>query len=152
VVLKFKLIIFVLILFWNIGLFVLPLSHIFEKAIYAFPVLNDLYGNVCHQEIPKTIHINDSPLQVCARCSGIYFSAFVFSLLSFIVSKKFYQHRFLISGVIIIVIIDVMLTTFGILDYSKISAFATGFLLGSVSFIYFYNALIELVSKKQGIN
>lgn len=53
---------------------------------------------------------------------------------------------------LLIVIIDVLLSTLGFVNYSKTSAFATGFLLGSISFIYFYNALIELLIIKRKSN
>jgi len=150
--LKFKFLIITFILLWISGIFVLPLSHFFEKAVFAFPVLNDLYGKVCHQEISKTLEVNNYPLLVCARCSGIYFGAFIFSIISLVTAEKFYQHKLLLPTIIVIVFIDVSISTLGLINYSKISAFTTGFLLGSVSFIYFYNALIELISKKRKSN
>jgi len=149
---KFKILILLFILFWFIGIFFLPLFQFLEKTVFIFPFLKDLYGNVCHQEIAKTLHINGYALLVCARCTGIYLGAFIFSIISLAVTKKFYQNKILLPAVVTIVIIDVLLSTFGFVVYSKISAFATGFLLGSVSFIYFYNALIELISKKRKSN
>ncbi len=149
---KFKILILLFILFWFIGIFFLPLFQFLEKTVFIFPFLKDLYGNVCHQEIAKTLEVNNYPLLVCARCSGIYFGAFIFSIIFLVIAEKFYQHKLLLPTIIVIVIIDVSLSTLGLINYSKISAFTTGFLLGSVSFIYFYNALIELISKKRKSN
>lgn len=150
--LKLKLIIFFLIAIWLFGIFILPFSKIFNQLIYLYPFLANLYSNVCHQEFEKTILINKHSLLVCSRCSGIYFGAFIFSLISFFIKKKFYLHKIMLPVTLLIVIIDVLLSTLGFVNYSKTSAFATGFLLGSISFIYFYNALIELLIIKRKSN
>ena len=121
----------------------------FDSGAYFFPFLKTFYGNVCHQQPEKTITLFGHSMLVCARCGGIYFGAFLSSII--ILFVKFQNgiktKYFFLAGVPMLA--DVILYSLGIYHYSKTVAFLTGLLLGSAAFIYFYDALLILFREKE---
>ena len=131
-------IIFVLFL-WIIGIISLCLKLNFLYPIYPFQ--KTFYSNVCHQDINKTFTCNDKPFLVCARCTGIYFGAFISSLIILLGNfrltfKTKYLYVFSIP-----ILLDVILYSSGIYQYNKYIALSTGFLFGCIIFLYILSAI-----------
>lgn len=154
--LKIKIFIFFLIFIWYTGIF-LGLLTPFLKApagVYLFGSL--CYSHVCHQIPEKTISIMGRPLLVCSRCFGIYTGVLAASFISLFISlKKRLPVKYLIfSG--IPMLLDVILYSVNVYYYSKMVAFLTGLLLGSVGFFYILDAfekfIIELKSQDRNYN
>ena len=139
-----KIILFTLIVIWCAGFLIEFIIPHFGSAVYALPFLNKFYSLVCHQNPDKLITINGYSTLVCARCTGIYFG-FLFSAAIFIFTIKITEPKikyFIFAG--IPMLLDVLFYSIGIYQYSKTIALITGLLLGSVGFIYFYDALKKL--------
>lgn len=119
----------------------------FDKLIYLLPFLKNNYSLVCHQDQHKLITVGVYSTLVCARCAGIYSGAFSASLLNIFLSKPVSISRKILFIAAIPMLFDVIGTTAGLYIYSKTGAFLTGILFGVVSFLYFYNALLELLTE-----
>lgn len=141
---KVRLLIFIIIALWLTGIFYewfLSLNNFF---IIAFPFVKRTYSLVCHQDPQKLIEFYNHKTLVCARCLGIYSGVFILSFISLFKNfTKLPSIKVLIS-IIFITLFDVLATTFGLYNYSKLIAFTTGLLLGSMAFLYFYFAMINL--------
>jgi uncharacterized membrane protein len=124
--------------------FILPY---FDKLIYLLPFLKNNYSLVCHQDHHKVITVGVYSMLVCARCAGIYSGAFLVSLINIFLSRQINIARKVLFLSAIPMLFDVIGTTAGLYIYSKTGAFLTGFLFGVVSFLYFYNALLELITE-----
>ncbi len=139
-----KIILFSLIIIWCAGFLIEFIIPVFNNAAYALPFLDKFYSLVCHQNPHKLITINGYSTLVCARCTGIYFgfliSAAIFIFIVNITEPKI--KYFIFAG--IPMALDVLLYSIGVYPYSKTIALITGLLLGSVGFIYFYDALKKL--------
>ena len=129
-------VLFFAVLIWCAGIVynsVLPesaytvLSSVFVKKIY---------GAVCHQRIAKTFKFNGHYFFVCARCTGIYFGALVVSIISLISLHKLPKKMMLLYISTVPMLIDVISTTAGIYNYSKLIALITGIFFGSAVFAY----------------
>ena len=132
---------FILILLWCIGF---SFNAIFPGStfgIVTFPILKRIYGTVCHQRIEKTFFLDGSRLLVCARCTGIYTGALIFSLLSIFFFKRLSFGIKLLYAAMLPIFLDVVFTTLGIYPYTKIIAFITGLFFGSVVFLYILAAI-----------
>ncbi len=140
-ILLLKCTIFVLTLFWFGGI----LTSVFAPALY--PASKLFYSHVCHQNENKLIYLFNKPLLVCARCTGIYSGALISSALIFFISTKKLQIKYLLLSALP-VLIDVTLVMSGLNMYSKYSAFITGFILGSVTFLYIWNGIEKLLMEK----
>ncbi|MBU1100072.1 MAG: DUF2085 domain-containing protein [Bacteroidetes bacterium] len=107
---------------------------------------------LCHQEEQKLFHFSGCYSLVCARCSGVYLGAFISSVLIFFVQVNDKKGLLLITASCIM-LIDVLLTTFGVYPYQKSIAFFTGIFFGSVIFFYFNNAIhsLKLESKTRKV-
>ncbi len=130
-----RVVLFILLLFWCIGF---SLNSIFPhsaEALIFSPVLKKVYSSVCYQDEMKTFTIYGEKLFVCIRCTGIYLGALIFSFISI-----FYKHIRINKKAFLIglsaIIADVVLYSSGIFNYSKYFAFVTGFIFGSVAFLY----------------
>lgn len=119
----------------------------FNKLIYLLPFLKNNYSLVCHQDHHKVITDGVYSMLVCARCAGIYSGAFLASLTNIFLGKPIGIQRKILFIAAIPMLFDVIGTTAGLYIYSKTGAFLTGFLFGVVSFLYFYNALLELITE-----
>ncbi|MGE5352198.1 MAG: DUF2085 domain-containing protein [Acidobacteriota bacterium] len=147
---------FFLIFIWFTGIFLNVLVPFVEFPA-GFYILSELfYSHVCHQIAEKTIFIMGRPLFVCSRCFGIYAGLFLASFITLFVSfKKRLQKKYLIYAGIPM-LLDVILYSVNIYNYSKIIAFLTGLLLGSVGFFYILGAfekfIAELKSQDRNLN
>jgi uncharacterized membrane protein len=130
------------------GIFIEILLPIFPSLSYFFPFINLTYSHVCHQHPEKLISFEFGHSLTCARCTGIYFGTFVSSvLLLFLKVKQNISHKlFLIA--IVLILIDIIMYSTGVYNYSKIIALLTGMFFGSIVFYYFYKGLNEFFTDK----
>lgn len=124
--------IFLSLLLWCFGF---TYASIFPKSpmFILYPLLKQFYSSVCHQIGYKTIQLNGINFLVCARCSGIYFGGLVASILFLFPSKSHslkIKYLFLAA---VPMLVDVVLYSTGVYEYSKIIASGTGLLFGFVA-------------------
>ncbi len=141
---KIDWVILLLVTVWYSGIFIYILIKIFPPLIFAFPIVNHLYSLVCHQNPAKLIPIYTGHTLICARCAGIYSGIFFISLISLFIKRNNIKSRKLFYTALIIILFEVLMTTFKIYEYSKIVAFTTGIFFGGVMFLYFRSALQKL--------
>lgn len=150
---KFALYIFTV--FWFIGIFIDFFLPFLSELIYADLLLDNAYSLVCHQDSSKLITFNGYSTKVCARCTGIYFGAFLSSLILIFVSiNKSLNVKFLLWASVPM-IADVILYNVRIYSYSKIAALITGLLFGSICFLYIaygIDKFIEELKKTEKLN
>lgn len=132
---------------WIIGIISPCLKINVLHTIYPFQKM--LYSNVCHQYDHKSFSCNDISFLVCARCTGIYFGAFISSVIilfgNFRLSfKTKYLYFFSVP-----MLLDVIFYSSGIYQYNKYFASLTGILFGSGIFIYILSAIEYLLFIKQ---
>jgi len=131
----------VLILFWCLGI----ISQLFIPEIhkYSLPVklLNYNYALVCHQNDMKSFVGDGNKFLVCARCTGIYFGALLSSIAIIFISNLYFQNLLLILSASILLLLDVILTSLGVYNYSKEISFFTGILFGAILYIYILEVL-----------
>jgi uncharacterized membrane protein len=139
---KYLLLFFLVICIWCFGILSPSILKNWEIYNAAKPFINLVYSPVCHQQHVKALEINGENLLVCARCSGIYFGLFLFTLTSLLFSPKIKNGFYLLIAAAIFMIFDVVLTTFGFYDYSKFLAFSTGVILGISLLIFVFSQLI----------
>lgn len=148
-----KIAIAILVLIWCIGIFSEWLIPLNNNVTLAIPFLHKSYSLVCHQIKTKLVTDGTYETMVCARCTGIYLGSLISSIVLVFITLK----RKLTLKLLLIfsapMIIDVFLYSIGIYHYSKVVAFSTGLLFGSVGFLYLYNGLnqlfVELTSGKK---
>lgn len=140
---------FLLITIWYSGIFIYLFMLIFPSLVYAYPVVNNLYSLVCHQNSEKLISLYDGKTLVCARCTGIYSGVFLLSLISLFKNSIDMKSKNLFYISLFVVIFDVLMTTFKLYNYSKTIAFSTGIFFGGVMFLYFRSALNKLFIKTE---
>lgn len=104
---------------------------------------------MCHQDPYKLITISCGTSLVCARCFGIYLGLFFSSALFLFYIPKIKRGITILIIASIPMLIDVIATTINIYTYSKTIAFFTGFLFGSILFLYLYNGLENLIAEIQ---
>jgi uncharacterized membrane protein len=111
------------------------------------PELKQFYSSVCHQIGYKTIQLNGINFLVCARCSGIYFGGLIASIIFLFSSKSRSLKINYLFIAAIPMLVDVILYSTGVYEYSKIIALSSGLLFGFVSisilFIIIENYLLE---------
>lgn len=142
-----------ILIIWMTGILISFLPIPAKIMNYLFPMLKLCYSHICHQYPPKSFHWDNVYLLVCARCAGIYSGALITSLFSLILSfKNLPPNRALLFSVVPM-LIDVIAYNAGLYEYSKIIAFSTGVLSGSVCFLYIMNAFENIFMKIfKGIN
>ena len=141
---KLKLLTFVIILIWNIGIYPGFLFIIDSDLVLALPFLNKAYSSVCHQQDFKLIEVLGFNSFVCSRCAGIYAGVLAVSfLLLFIRVKENINIKYLLLSAVPLTL-DVIFYNSGIYNYSKLAAFLTGLFLGSAGIYYFYIGLEKL--------
>lgn len=129
--------------FWCAG-FLLPvfLPEIAGNNLF-YQFLKLCYSRVCHQSNDATFYINGNHLLVCARCSGIYLGAFLVLVPLLFMKPKW---KLSLKPFILLtspLIIDAFAVRLNIYTYSKINAFITGLLFGSIVIIYIFDVLIN---------
>ncbi len=132
---------FFIILLWVVG-FSSPL--IFgnsNNSLIFYPLIHKIYSGVCHQLEYKSFSSFGYYFHVCARCSGIYIGALIFSIYSlFNFTKRHLKIRYLYFGAIPL-LIDVLFQSMNIVQYIKISAFITGLIFGFTVTLFFLSAI-----------
>ena len=136
-----------IIAIWCIGFFLEWLIPLNEKLLTLLPFLHQTYSLICHQEKVKLITSHGFESLVCSRCAGIYIGLLAGSLLSIFRLPHNNPNIKVLFVCIVIMLLDITAYSVGIYHYSKLIAFITGFLLGSVAFSYFYNGLIQLFNE-----
>ncbi|MHB8931209.1 MAG: DUF2085 domain-containing protein [Melioribacteraceae bacterium] len=113
--------------------------------LFALPFLQKTYSLVCHQGKAKLFLFNNGETLTCARCTGIYLGLL---LVSFAFLFKDYKKKFPVKFLLyssVPMFADVILYSMDLYHYSKLIAFSTGLLLGSVGFLYLYGGLKNLI-------
>lgn len=143
--LRIKLIISLILLIWCILIFAEWLVPISEKIIIFIPFIKKTFSLVCHQQDYKLITQNVFHSMVCSRCTGIYIGALITSFGSFFfaMNKRFGNRLFYFA--LLPMLIDIACYSLNVYEYSKQVAFATGLLLGSTGFLYFYSAINQFL-------
>ncbi len=136
-----RFVLFLLILVWCLG--IISNVLISNQAVSAItnPILKKFYGTVCHQIDAKTFSINGHKFFVCARCTGIYLGALIFSTISLFYYPKINLNRKLFYLALSPMALDVLFAWIGLYNYIKFLAFGTGIFFGSIVFIYILAAL-----------
>ena len=147
----FDILFFLLISIWCAGIVIQFLASMIPSLITLTPMLKYNYSIVCHAEAEKLICIKSACTFTCARCTGIYFGAILFSILSLLrINIKVTLLFLLLSS--LPMILDIILYSISIYEYSITIAFTTGLLLGSTGFIYIRGVLFEFFLKNIGEN
>ena len=142
---SYSLILFFLLLFWCLGIFVEWLIKIDEHFVFTLPYLQKTYSLVCHQEKNKLLFFDGAGTLTCARCTGIYLGLLFSSLLVLVKLPKNKFHINILLFAALPIIVDVLFTSLNIYAYSRLLAFSTGLLLGSIGFFYLYAGLNNLI-------
>ena len=108
-------------------------------------LINKIYSTVCHQENFKCISYEGHRMFVCARCTGIYFGAFIAAIveLRFIFPELPLKLLFLSSTPLLL---DVIFSTTGVYEYSQIFAFITGIIFGFVIYLFIIKELENFIA------
>lgn len=108
------------------------------------------FSGLCHQDPQRSFWINGTPMAVCTRCFGIY-SAIFAGWIAFPMIPKLLEgidgyKRWMLTGVILINIIDVFGNYLGLWQNTMHSRFVLGLLIGLTAvFVIGY----EFVGKNQ---
>jgi uncharacterized membrane protein len=145
---RLKWLVFILISFWYAGLLVPCITGSFAYIKILIPFLKVTYSHVCHQLPQKTMTFNSGGVLVCSRCFGIYTGAFIFSLISLFVNIRLAPKLSILLLFSSPLLIDVIMTTAGVYVYIKLLSFVTGFIFGSVVFVYISNIIFEIYLKE----
>lgn len=139
----FRFALVILLSTWILG-FITPCFQ-FKYFASFYPFQKLIYSNVCHQNIQKSFSCDNNYFFVCARCTGIYFGAFM-ALLTILIFKvnKLLKTKYLYFFSVPM-ILDVAFQFFNVYDYNKIVSSITGFLFGSAVFIYILNGIENLL-------
>ena len=86
---------------------------------------------------------------MCARCSGIYLGAFLISILVLISNIKLNVKTKYLIMFSLPMLIDVILLSLRFYNYNKMISAFTGFLFGSVVFIYILSGIENLLFTKK---
>ena len=140
-----KYILFMVLLIWCAGIFLEWLVKVDDHLLYALPFLQKSYSLVCHQQKAKLLTFDYGETLTCARCTGIYIGLLFTSMIVLFREPKGKLSVKFIFIAAVPMITDVILYSLNFYHYSKIVAFITGFLLGSVGFLYLYAGLNNLI-------
>jgi uncharacterized membrane protein len=137
-----RIILFILLFIWSLGfstvLFYSPLA-------FLYPVFNHSCSLVCHQDAARTLSLTGINMLVCSRCAGIYSGALILSFLSLMIFNFKTPHLKYLALAVVPLLLDVIFINIGLYSYNKGISFSTGFILGSVLFIYILEALENFI-------
>lgn len=121
--------IFIAVLSMGAGLFSLSTAHLYHELSHM------AFGQLCHQQVDRSLELNGIPMAVCSRCFGIYSSLptglIVFPVLIAIGLR--YRHKLAIRLILIFVIIigvDFLGNLFGLWINTHLSRIILGSSLG----------------------
>ncbi len=137
----------ILLLTWCFGIFFPVLFHNSGSFLFSHIFLDKIYSLVCHQQNSKSFFISGDKLEVCARCTGIYCGALIFSIPALIFPKLKPGSKNPLYISMAIMAADVILYSSGVYSYSKWIAFFTGLILGSVSILYIFTGIEDFFSE-----
>ena len=144
-----RIILSALILFWCLGI----ISQLFipENFKYSLPVklLNYNYSLVCHQNDMKSFIIVGNKFLVCARCTGIYFGTLLSSIAIILISNLYFKDLLPLISISVFLLLDVILTSLGVYNYSIEISFITGILFGAILYIYILEVLEKFFSSNR---
>lgn len=143
--LHYRFILFFVLVIWCAGIFLEWILIFEDHLLYGLPFLQKTYSLVCHQEKAKLFLFDHGETLTCARCTGIYLGLLFTSIIVLFSIPKKKLHIIFLFIAASPMISDVILYLLNIYHYSKLIAFITGFLLGSVGFIYLYAGLNNLI-------
>ena len=147
--LRFRLILFIALLFWAAGIFFECIALPFNPLIIGYPFVYNTFSHVCHQEPDKLINLTCGSTLVCARCTGIYLGLLFNSTINIFVVLKIKTSLKLLALCTVPMALDVLFVVINIYPYSKAVAFTTGLLFGSILFLYLYDGLNNLIVEIQ---
>ena len=130
-----RLTLFLLLLVWCFG-FSFNSLFPYNRIIIFYPLLKQVYSNVCHQISYKCFELNGIHFLVCARCTGIYTGALLSSLLFLFSSKGISLKINYLFIAAVPMVLDVFLYSTGVYSYSKDIFFVTGLLPGFFAFVF----------------
>ena len=142
-----KTLVFLILLTWCLGFSNFFISKDSPLSIITYPVFKQIYSNVCHQNEFKTFNDLGFNLFVCARCTGIYLGILFISLFSLVAFWKTEIKLNLLYISLLLILSDVLFTTTGIYEYSKLISFITGVFFGSVTFLFFWKMMENSIGK-----
>lgn len=145
--LRYRIILFTAILIWTSGIFYETFTGLFNQLIYGYPFVHQAYSLVCHQDPHKLIDTGSGISLVCARCTGIYTGLLILSTVLLFYRWKLKTNLKLLLIFITPMILDVFMVQAGLYSYSRTTAFITGFLSGSILFLYLCEGLEKLISE-----
>lgn len=145
--LKIRIVLFLLITIWVLGIFIEYFIPMQNNLAYLFPFLDGIYSTVCHQQPEKLVEINGHHTLVCGRCTGIYFGGLISAFIILFVSKLNFKNGKLMLVASAPMLIDVILYSSGLYNYNINIALATGLFFGSVGIAYIYNGLQIIVER-----
>ncbi|MEJ2105178.1 MAG: DUF2085 domain-containing protein [Ignavibacteriaceae bacterium] len=142
-ILIFKFLFISLLSIWISGL-LMPFIIDIKNPLLSY-LINKIYSTVCHQENFKCISYEGHRMFVCARCTGIYFGAFIAAIveLRFIFPELPLKLLFLSSTPLLL---DVIFSTTGVYEYSQIFAFITGIIFGFVIYLFIIKELENFIA------
>ena len=135
-----------LLLIWCAGIFSPVLFRTAQSKLFSDLYLPRIYSLVCHREDSKSFFVEGNKLEVCARCTGIYAGALLFSIVA-LVRKIRPRTKKLLYAAFVLMAADVLSYSIGIYSYSKWIALITGLILGSVSILYIFDGIEEYFSE-----
>jgi uncharacterized membrane protein len=135
--------------FWFIGIISPCIKNVFLNSNY--PFLKMMYSTVCHQNTLKSFSCNNTTLLVCARCTGIYLGVLVTSFVILFTLRVLRIKTIYLLLFSFPMLADVILYSIGFYHYNKIIASITGFLFGSVVFLYILNAIENSLIKNDNV-
>lgn len=143
--LRFRLILFATLLIWFAGIFYECAIEFVNSLIIGYPIIHNTYSLVCHQDTDKLINLSCGTTLVCARCTGIYTGLLLNSLITIFLIPEIKTSFKLLVLFTVPMLLDVLFVILNFYPYMKAAAFTTGFLFGSILFLYLYNGLNKLI-------
>jgi len=131
---------------WCAGIFSPVLFRTAQSNLFSDLYLPRIYSLVCHRDALKSFFIEGNKLEVCARCTGIYAGALIFSIVALVRGFRMRTKKLLYAAIVLMAA-DVFSYSVGIYGYSKWIAFITGLILGSVSILYIFAGIEEYFSE-----
>jgi len=145
--LRYRIILYAAILIWTAGIFYESFIGHFNQLIYGYPFVHQAYSLVCHQDPQKLIDTGSGTSLVCARCTGIYSGLLILSTIFLFYKWKLKSNLKLLFIFMAPMLLDVSMVMAGLYNYSRTTAFTTGFLSGSILFLYLCEGLEKLISE-----
>jgi len=119
-----------------------------------YDLLRLLGSGICHQRLELTFFSNGIYMPVCSRCAGMYIGFFLSLVLIFIIDRKIkvstpsIKHLSILVSSFFFMGLDVVLTTYSVIDANNLLRFFTGFIAGwSLALIILQLANLVLFKK-----